>query len=67
MFEFKDLQSLSIEDLFKELGFADFTYIETSTFLEQLEIYRKHVHERIKEKQHEPSQSLDSSKRPKQN
>lgn len=62
MFEFKDLQSLSLEDLFKELGFADFTYIETSTFLEQLEIYRKHVHEKIKEKQYEPSQSLDTSK-----
>lgn len=58
MFEFKNIENLTIEQLFQELGIADFTYIETSEFLEQLESYRLKVHQSIKEKQHEPSKSL---------
>lgn len=60
MIEFKNIDELSLNDLFQELGMADFTYIETSDFLESLEIYRKKLHDKIKEKQHESNQSLGS-------
>ncbi len=50
MFEFKDIENLKLDELFTELGMADFTFIETSTFLDQLESYRLKVHEKIKEK-----------------
>lgn len=62
MIEFKDISNLSIDELFRELGIADFTYIETSSFLEQLEVYRQTIHLKIKEKQNEPSKSLDRGK-----
>ena len=48
MIEFKDISNLPLDELFKELGIADFTYIETSNFLEQLENYRQKIHEQIK-------------------
>lgn len=62
MIEFKDISGLSLNELFQELGIADFTYIETSSFLEQLEGYRQLIHLKIKEKQNEPSKSLDTRK-----
>jgi len=49
MIEFKDISKLSIDELFHELGISDYTYIETSNFLEQLEQYRQKIHLRIKE------------------
>ncbi len=58
-----NLNNLTIEELFKEYGLADFTYIETSNFLEELESYRQNIHNKIKEKQHETSQGLGSSQR----
>ncbi len=58
-----NLNNLTIDELFKEYGLADFTYIETSTFLEELEIYRQNIHNKIKEKQYETSQSMGSSQR----
>lgn len=58
-----NLNNLTIDELFKEYGLADFTYIETSTFLEELETYRQTIHNKIKEKQHETSESLGSSQR----
>lgn len=61
MIEFKDISNLSLIELFQELGIADFTYIETSNFLEQLEIYRQQIHQQIKEK-NESGKSLDSGK-----
>lgn len=62
MFEFKDIENLKIEELFAELGMADFTFIETSTFLDQLESYRLKVHEKIKEKQNGTGKSLGKDK-----
>jgi len=62
MIEFKDISGLSLNELFQELGIADFTYIETSNFLELLEGYRQAIHLKIKEKQNESSKSLDSRK-----
>lgn len=58
MFDFKNLENLNLEQLFQELGLADFTYIETNNFLEELEQYRAKIHETIKEKQN-GSKSLD--------
>jgi hypothetical protein len=59
----KDLKNLTLEQLLSEYGLADFTYIETSNFLEELENYRQKLHNQIKEKQNEQtSQSLGSSK-----
>lgn len=51
MIEFKNISGLTLDELFKELGIADFTYIETSSFLEQLEGYRQAIHLKIKEVQ----------------
>lgn len=62
MFEFKDIENLKIEELFQELGIADFTYIETSNFIEQLEQYRLKVHEKIKERQNESSKGMGKDK-----
>jgi hypothetical protein len=62
MIEFKDISNLTLNELFQELGIADYTYVETSNFLEQLEGYRQTIHLKIKEKQNEPSKSLDSRK-----
>ena len=59
MFEFKELDKLTLEQLFQELGMADFTFIETSNFLEQLELYRSKVHQTIKEKQN--GENLDTN------
>ena len=61
MIEIKtNLNELSLEELFQELGLADYTYIELSNYLEHLERYRSQVHEKIKEKQND--RSLDSGK-----
>ena len=49
MIEFKDISKMLIDELFQELGIADYTYIETSNFLEQLEGYRQAIHLKIKE------------------
>ena len=54
MIEFKEISGLTLNELFKELGMADFTYIETSSFLEQLEGYRQAIHLKIKEVQTSP-------------
>ena len=54
MIEFKEISGLTLDELFKELGMADFTYIETSSFLEQLEGYRQAIHLKIKEVQTSP-------------
>lgn len=54
MIEFKDISNLTLDELFRELGIADFTYIETSNFLEQLEGYRQAIHLKIKEVQTSP-------------
>ena len=60
MIKFKQIENLTLDDLYKELGFADFTYIELNEFLEQLEKYRSQLHQKIKEKQYD--QSLDNGK-----
>lgn len=49
MIEFKDISKMLIDELFQELGIADYTYIETSNFLEHLEQYRQKIHLRIKD------------------
>ena len=56
MIEFKDISQLTLNELFQELGIADFTYIETSNFLEQLEGYRQAIHLKIKEVQTSPKE-----------
>jgi hypothetical protein len=53
-----NLNELTVDQLLREYGLADFTYIETSNFLEELENYRQTIHNKIKEKQHEQSQSM---------
>lgn len=54
MIEFKDISNLNLDQLFQELGIADYTYVETSNFLEQLEGYRRAIHLKIKEVQSSP-------------
>ena len=58
-----NLNNLTIDELFKEYGLADYTYIETSNFLEELESYRQTIHNKIKEKQHETSQTMGEPER----
>lgn len=59
----KNIDNLTLADLFQEYGLADFTYLEMSSYLEQLESHRQRLHEKIKEIQHETSKSLGSSPR----
>lgn len=59
MIEFKQLDSLTNDELFKELGIADFTYIELTRFLEELEIYRSQIHKKLKDNN---DRSVDSRK-----
>lgn len=54
-----NLNELTIDQLLREYGLADFTYIETSNFLEELETYRQAIHNKIKEKQYDDSKSVD--------
>lgn len=58
MFEFKELEKMNIDELFRTLGMADFTYIETSSFIDRLDQYRSQIYQQIKEKQ-DVSKSLD--------
>jgi len=62
MIEFKDTAAFSLAELFKELGEADFVYIEMSRYLEQLEAYRLGLHNQIKEVQNDKNNGhgLDS-------
>lgn len=62
MIEFKPIEALTINELFAEYGIADFTYIETANFLEELENYRQQIHNKIKEKQNETNPSVGSPK-----
>lgn len=51
MINFLDTQTLDIDSAFKQLGIADYTYIQTTNFLEQLEVYRSNLLQRIGELQ----------------
>ena len=55
------IDDMTLEDLYKELGFTVFTYIETANMLERLQERREILHNKIKEKQYE-YQSMDSQK-----
>ena len=61
----ENIDNLTFEELLQEYGLADFTYIETANFIEELEGYRQKIHQKIKEKQHgkPPSPSLGSSQK----
>ena len=55
------IDNLTLDELYKELGLTVFAFIETSNMLEQLSEYREALHNKIKEKQYE-HQGLHSGK-----
>lgn len=48
MFEFKELNDVPLDELFRILGMCDFTYLETTAFMESLEEYRNQVLKEIR-------------------
>lgn len=60
MFEFKDLENLPLEELFKILGMLDFTYQETNAFIQELESYRIELINKIKNQNGNDRQGLDT-------
>lgn len=68
MFEFKELTDVPIDELFRILGMCDFTYLETSSFLESLESYRSQVLKEIQNaKEKSNDKNLDTRSRPDSN
>lgn len=62
MFEFKELDNLPLDELFRILGMCDFAYIETSSFLESLELYRSKLLKEIHNaKERSNDKDLDTS------
>ena len=47
-FNFSNIENMELSQLYQQLGMADFTYIETSEFLERLQEYRQSLHNQIK-------------------
>lgn len=52
MIEFIDVSTLNLEALYQQLGMADYTLIQTTDFLDQLNEYRAQLMNRIGAIQH---------------
>lgn len=60
MMEFIEPTDLDLDGLFRQLGIADYTYIQTASFMERLEQYRSELLTRI-EHIHGNGKSVDTS------
>lgn len=60
MIEFIDPKNMDFDSVLRQLGLADYTYIQTTTFMERLEQYRTALLNRI-EQLHGNSESVDTS------
>jgi len=60
MIEFIDPKDMDFDSVLRQLGLTDYTYIQTSTFMERLEQYRTALLIRI-EQLHGNGESVDTS------
>lgn len=60
MMDFNDPKDMDLDAALRQLGLADYTYIQTSAFIERLEQYRSALLTRI-DQIHGNGESVDSS------
>ena len=62
MIQFRnDLTEIPVNELYLELGIADYTYVELANYLQRLEEYRSHIHNELKRREINNEQQRNNS------
>ena len=59
--QFIDPTTLSLKELFEQLGMTDYVYVQTSNYIDELEKYRKAIFNQIGVMNNGNSESLDNA------